>query len=129
MSEIKKDIQDKEDIVLLVNTFYNKVNNNDIIGPIFNEVMKVDWNHHLPKMYAFWGGIILNESGYAGNPIQVHLEISKQTVMSNSQFDEWIKLFEATIHELFEGERAEETIKRAKNIALVMLHKINMNPS
>ncbi|MEZ4841275.1 MAG: group III truncated hemoglobin [Flavobacteriaceae bacterium] len=53
----ENDITNKHDIELLVNTFYDKVKTNKIII-FFNDVAKVDWEHHLPKMYSFWASLL-----------------------------------------------------------------------
>jgi hemoglobin len=58
MTVEKKDIIDRTDIENLVNRFYDKVKKDDLIGFIFNDVAKLDWEKHLPTMYDFWEGII-----------------------------------------------------------------------
>lgn len=121
---MKNDITNKPDIELLVNTFYDKVKTNKIIGHIFNDVAKVDWEHHLPKMYSFWASLLLGEHSFSGNPMQKHIALSKLTTMSEVEFSEWLSLFIQTTDELFEGEKAEEAKIRAANIARLMLHKI-----
>lgn len=121
---MKNDITNRNDIELLVNTFYDKVKANPIIGHIFNDIAKVDWEHHLPKMYSFWASLLLGEHSFSGNPMQKHIELSKQTKMTNVEFSEWLLLFTQTTDELFKGEKAEEAKTRAANIARLMLHKI-----
>lgn len=124
---MKPDISSKEDIKLLVDTFYNKVQANTTLGYIFNDVAKLNWDEHLPKMYSFWGSLLLQEHTYAGNPMQIHVELSKITTMSLVEFSEWINLFYQTVNELFEGEIASEAKTRAANIARLMQHKIEIN--
>lgn len=121
---MKNDITNRPDIELLVNTFYDKVKTNKIIGHIFNDVAKVDWEHHLPKMYSFWASLLLGEHSFSGNPMQKLIALSKLTTMSEVEFSEWLSLFIQTTDELFEGEKAEEAKTRAANIARLMLHKI-----
>jgi hemoglobin len=121
---MKKDIANKEDIILLVNTFYDSVKENSILGYIFNDVAKIDWQTHLPKMYTFWGSLLLAEHSYEGNPMEKHITLSKITTMSETEFSEWLLLFTKTVDTLFEGETANEAKLRAGNIARLMLHKI-----
>ena len=45
---MKKDIENRGDIILLINTFYEKVKRDEVIGYIFNDVAKVNWEKHLP---------------------------------------------------------------------------------
>ncbi len=121
---MKEDIQSREDIVLLVDTFYNAVRENDTLNYIFEEVAKVDWKKHLPKMYSFWSSILLEEHSYAGNPMVKHIALSKITSMTTVEFDEWLSLFNNTVDALFEGPTATEAKLRAGNIARLMLYKI-----
>lgn len=121
---MKSDIVSRVDIELLVNTFYDKVKANPVIGFIFNDVVKVDWEHHLPRMYSFWASILLGETGFSGNPMQKHIELSRLTALTETEFSEWLLLFTQTTDELFEGQKAEEAKARAANIARLMLYKI-----
>ena len=63
------DIESKDDIILLVNEFYTKIQIDPIIGYIFTDVAKLDWNVHLPKMYSFWESILFGTGSYKGNPM------------------------------------------------------------
>ncbi|MBK9355272.1 MAG: group III truncated hemoglobin [Bacteroidetes bacterium] len=121
---MKNDITNKSDIKLLVDTFYDKVKANSTIGNIFNDIAKVDWQYHLPKMYSFWASLLLDEHSFSGNPMLKHIELSKLTPMTEIQFSEWLLLFTQTTDELFEGKKADEAKTRAANIARLMLHKI-----
>lgn len=121
---MKQDIESRDDIVLLVNTFYNLVKENNKLGYIFNDVAKIDWDSHLPKMYSFWASLLLAEHSFSGNPMEKHIALSKITSMTEVEFSEWLLLFTNTVDILFEGEKATEAKVRAGNIARLMLHKI-----
>lgn len=121
---MKRDIENRDDIILLVNTFYNAVKENKILGHIFNDVVKIDWDTHLPKMYSFWASLLLTERSFSGNPMEKHIALSKITSMTEIEFSEWLLLFTNTVDKLFEGEIATEAKLRAGNIARLMLHKI-----
>lgn len=121
---MKRDIENRDDIVLLVNTFYNSVKENNKLGNIFNDVAKIDWYTHLPKMYSFWASLLLAEHSFSGNPMEKHIALSKITSMTEVEFSEWLLLFTNTVDILFEGEKATEAKLRAGNIARLMLHKI-----
>ncbi len=121
---MKSDIQDRKDIELMVNTFYNKVRSNPVLGYIFDDVAKINRETHLPTMYSFWASILLGEHSFSGNPMQKHIALSKLTAMTEKEFSEWLQLFIQTVDELFLGERANEAKLRAGNIARLMLHNI-----
>src|SRR5688572_5638817 len=121
---MKVDISSSEDVKLLVDSFYNKVKLNPVIGFIFTDVAKVNWEHHLLKMYAFWESILLGGPPYGGNPMVPHIQLSKITPLTEKEFSTWLSLFNETMDELFEGPVANEGKARAANIAALMLYKI-----
>ncbi len=43
---MKTDIKNREDVSLLINTFYKKIRKDEILGPIFNGII-TDWDAHL----------------------------------------------------------------------------------
>jgi hemoglobin len=118
------DITTRNDVEKLVNTFYDKVKVNPLIGHVFGEVADVDWDVHLPIMYTFWASILLGEQSYHGNPMPKHIQLSRLTPMTDIQFTEWLRLFEETVDGLFCGEKADDAKIRAGNIARLMQHKI-----
>lgn len=121
---MKLDIENRDDIILLVNTFYNNVKKDKTIGYIFEEVANVNWDMHLPKMYSFWSSILLGEHSYTGNPMTIHMELSKLTAMTEKEFTAWLTLFTQTVDQLFAGNKANEAKERAANIARLMQYKI-----
>jgi hemoglobin len=112
------DIENEADVKLLVDLFYAKVQADALLNPIFNDVAQVDWAHHLPKMYAFWSGIILGKPGYAGQPWPAHAVLP----VSAEHFTRWLDLFKQTLDENFSGEGAV----RAKNAAGSIAHTFAM---
>jgi hemoglobin len=120
---MKHDIATESDIRLLIDTFYDKVKEDDVIGYIFNDIANVDWAHHLPKMYAFWSFILLGADSYQGNPMQVHRALHEKVRLTEAHFDRWLSLFHATVDELFEGALADEAKNRSKLIVLTWMPK------
>lgn len=116
-----KDIATLEDIQFLVNTFYGKVQEDDLIGPVFNEKIQDNWPVHLEKMYRFWQTVLLDAHTYSGAPFAPHafLPINQQ------HFERWLQLFKETILSHFEGTKANEAIWRAEKMAEMFQHKIN----
>lgn len=121
-----RDIESRADIILLVDTFYGKVKQNEVIGHIFSEVANVNWQNHLPMMYSFWSSILLREHSYTGNPMFKHVDLSHRYALTENDFQEWIKLFHKTVDELFEGDKAHEAKSRASTIAQLILQRIQL---
>jgi hemoglobin len=115
-----QDISNIQDIKILVNTFYDKVQKDDLIGPIFNQKMMGRWPEHLEKMYRFWQTILLEEHTYSGSPFPPH----KQLPVNQSHFDRWMEIFTSTTDSLFVGKLAEEAKVRAANMAYMFNYKI-----
>ena len=124
MNPAKKDIQTREDIELLVQTFYEKVIADPLIGRIFTEVIKVNWKKHLPVMYDFWENALFYSGTYSGNPMASHKRLHQIFPLKEEHFHRWIYLFTETVNELFEGEKASLAIQRAISISTVMKIKI-----
>ncbi|SDW82862.1 hemoglobin [Flavobacterium degerlachei] len=116
-----KDITTLEDIKLLVDTFYGKVQKDDFIGPIFNEKIANRWPDHLEKMYRFWQTILLEQHTYSGSPFPPH----KHLPIDKIHFDRWMQIFTTTVDVLFTGAIADEAKLRAKNMAEMFNYKIN----
>ncbi|MBL7802475.1 MAG: group III truncated hemoglobin [Saprospiraceae bacterium] len=111
------DIEFSEDVKKLVDTFYDKVRQDDVIGYIFNEVARVNWPEHLPRMYAFWEFLLLSHDTYRGNPLEKHWPVHEKSPFTAEHFDRWVALFQQSVDELFAGPRAQDAKFRAFAIA------------
>lgn len=107
------DITTEDDIKKLVHSFYGKVQEDERLGYIFNEVAGVDWDRHLPRMVDFWSNLLFQTGRYDGRPFRRHLPLP----IEKMDFGRWYKLFEETVDDLFEGEKAEYAKEMAGKIA------------
>jgi hemoglobin len=120
---MKKDIRNRKDIENLVNAFYEKVKTDEIIGYLFTDIAKVNWELHLPKMYDFWENVLFQSANYNGNPMVVHKNLHQKSTMNQAHFQQWRELFNQTVDSLFVGTKADEIKNRAMNISAVLMHK------
>lgn len=125
---LKKDIENREDLLLLLQAFYTKALNDDTIGHFFTDVVHLDLQVHIPVIADFWETILLNGRSYTGNAILPHLHINKLSPMEDKHFNRWLQLYSQTIDTLFQGQTAETAKQRALSIATIMRIKIK-NPS
>lgn len=116
---MKPDITNLEDIKLFVNKFYGKVQQDDLIGPVFNGVIK-DWGPHLEKMYQFWNAALFGVQGYRGNPFSKHAPLA----IEGKHFDRWLSLFSETIDAHFEGRIAIDAKNRAQLMSAMFLSRL-----
>jgi hemoglobin len=124
----KTDIHDREDIKILVDRFYEKVKKDNLIGPVFNDVVKVNWAKHLPVMYDFWDNAIFFSGTYNGNPLKTHTHLNRIAPLTPDHFNHWVTLFLQTVDELFTGEKANLAKQKATSIAKVMELKVLPQP-
>ncbi len=117
--ENRKDIEGLDDIILFVNIFYDKIQRDNLLGPIFNRVI-IDWNPHLQQMYAFWNAVLFGVPGFTGNPFAKHAPLP----IKSEHFEHWLSLFYDTIDSLFVGEMADNTKKRAETMAIMFQSKL-----
>jgi hemoglobin len=116
----KHDITSLDDIKLLVDTFYTKVAEDTLLGPVFNERLGDSWLPHLEKMYTFWQTLLLQEHTYNGASFPPHARLP----IDEKHFNEWLNLFTATVDSLFAGEKADEAKWRAGKMAEMFQYKI-----
>jgi hemoglobin len=120
---MKKDIEERADVSKLVRTFYGKVREDELIGPIFNGIVK-NWEEHLEHLTDFWEMVLLKSGPGAGkfNPMKVHHEVDVATdhVITDTHFETWLGLWMTTIEEEFEGKMAtfaeQHAVRMAHNI-------------
>jgi hemoglobin len=120
---MKKDIQDRDDIIKLVDAFYKKTKSDPTIGHIFTNVAHVNWELHLPRMYDFWENILFCTGNFDGNPMKTHKELNQKVPMDFTHFNRWNNLFKETVDGMFKGEKTEEIKVRAMNISKAMMDK------
>ncbi|MBS1580399.1 MAG: group III truncated hemoglobin [Bacteroidetes bacterium] len=116
----KKEIQNLIDIKLLVDSFYGKVREDDMLKDIFNNIIQNRWPQHLEKMYSFWQTVLLDEYTYNGTPFPPHAKLP----VEEEHFTRWLQLFNATVDEYFVGEKATRAKWQGERMAEMFLNKI-----
>ena len=122
-----KELENREDIKLLIDTFYKKILIDDKIGFFFTKVIKLDWSKHIPIMYDFWETTLLGVAKYKGNPMLKHIELNAMEAIKAEHFERWISIWKETIQENFVGEISEQAIKKAEQIGGLMKFKIEQH--
>ncbi|MES2138549.1 MAG: group III truncated hemoglobin [Bacteroidota bacterium] len=115
-----KEIVSIDDVKLLVDSFYTKVKEDELLANIFNDKIKDKWPEHLEKMYRFWQTVLLEEHTYFGSPFVPHAKLP----IEQMHFERWLFLFYETIDENFTGEKAKEAKWRSEKMADMFHHKI-----
>ncbi|MDG1333908.1 MAG: group III truncated hemoglobin [Crocinitomicaceae bacterium] len=101
-----KQIESRDDVQFLVESFYERVVQDDVLAPFF---INLDFDMHLPKMVNFWAFVLLDEAGYTTDVTEKHAHMR----LKQEHFDRWLALFNATVDAHFTGEKAELAKQRA----------------
>jgi len=117
-----RDIETLQDIQKMVDGFYGKVRQDELLGPIFEEKIGDHWDVHLEKMYRFWQTVLLEEGKtYFGNPFMKHAPLP----IFREHFDRWLHHWNDTLRAAFEGPKTEEAILRAEKMAYIFTVKLD----
>ncbi len=107
----------------LVEDFYGKIREDDLLGPIFADRI-ADWPPHLARMKAFWRSVLHNSGEFSGNPMLKHLAIPG---LELRHFARWLELFYQTLRDAEGDSNATQLVGgRARMIADSLLTAIAM---
>ncbi len=117
---MKRDIETREDLELLLGEFYKIAVADSEIGHHFAEL---DLAAHLPVIIDFWEKFLFGKPVYFGNPLAVHQILHEKSPLKLEHFQRWFEIFSQTVDKLFAGETADDAKLRAKMI----VHSLNRN--
>jgi hemoglobin len=109
----------------IVHTFYARIREDAVLGPIFEARLAGRWDVHLGKMVDFWSSIALKSGRYSGNPHAAHVSLG----LEPAHFQRWLGLFEDTVHQVCEGPAAAFFMDRAHRIASSLQIGLNIGPN
>lgn len=113
----------EESIAALVDTFYSRVREDAILGPVFERVVGDAWEPHLAKMRAFWSSLTLASGRYKGNPMMAHLMLMPR--IGAEHFDRWLALWRETTAELCPPQAAAKFVSKAETMGERLLATID----
>jgi hemoglobin len=119
---MKKDIENRADLELLLTEFYKIVPSDAEIGHHFDDL---DLAAHLPVIVDFWEKVLFGKHVYFGSPLLVHQQLNEKSPLKLEHFRKWVEIFSQTIDRFFAGEMAENAKLRAKMIAHSLNQRIN----
>ena len=124
---MKEDIRNAQDIRRLVSTFYEKLLQDEVFAHIFLEVAQIDVLDHVDVIVDFWDSVLFQAGKYKRNLVDIHLDINQKFNygLNEQHFNDWLSLFNATVDELFEGDKAKMAKDRALSIATIIKLKID----
>jgi hemoglobin len=106
----------------LVDRFYARVRQDELIGPVFNEAIGDHWPEHLARITAFWSSLLCGSGQYKGNPVAVHLELPRLTRL---HLDRWLELWARTTNEMLPPAEALMLQQKASRIGSRILETVD----
>lgn len=118
-------LDNRQHVNTLVRTFYGKIQDDDMLGPIFNSRIS-NWEDHFELLTDFWSTVLRLEISFKGNPARAHVEVDQATggTITPIHFGRWLQIWFETIDELFIGRNAQIVKDQARimstNLYLMM---------
>lgn len=120
MTFVKKDIENRDDLLQLMQEFYKKLLADPSINYLFTTVAKINLDHHFPVLVDFWDSVLFQSDTYHKNAMRPHLDLHQQSPLQKHHFETWLRYFKEAVDEGFEGANAFIIKERATSIATVM---------
>jgi hemoglobin len=118
-------VVNESSISVLVDRFYTRVRQDDILGPVFAREIGDQWEPHLETMRAFWSSLMLASGRYKGNPMMTHLLLLPR--IGAEHFERWLGIWKQTTAELFPPETAAIFVRKAQSMAERLLETIDQH--
>jgi hemoglobin len=116
-AERRPDLDTRERVCRFVDAFYARVLVDPILAPIFLDIAAIELDVHLPHIKDYWCKLLLGEAGYKRHTMNIHRQLHLKHELASSDFERWLRLFEATVEELFQGPGADRAKRVANTIA------------
>jgi hemoglobin len=127
---IHRDIETGDDCERLVRAFYRRALTDPVIGWLFTDVARLDLEAHVPRVASFWETILLGARSYGGGAFAPHAALNARARLRAGHFERWLWLWQQTVDELYEGERAELAKAHASRVARAFYDRLRpIDPS
>lgn len=124
MHDPLEDIQNRNDIERLVIAFYRRAFADELLGPIFTDIAKMDLEAHLPTMCDFWETVLFRAGSYRGNAFRPHARINSLEPLTWEHFEQWLSIWASTVNDLFDGSTADLAKQQAAQIATAIHRRL-----
>jgi len=119
-----RDIDDRAAIAELLTDFYGRAFRDELLGPVFVDVARMNLADHLPVMCDFWQTVLFRSGDYRRNAFHPHQRLHVQAQLTPAHFARWLALWRATVDDRHAGPKAELAKLQATRIAGSMCRRI-----
>jgi hemoglobin len=120
----RRDIDGREDITALLTDFYGRAFGDELLGPVFVDIARMDLAEHLPVMCDFWLTVLFHTGQYRRNALHPHQRLHSKAQLTPTHFDRWLTLWQATVDDRHVGAKADLAKLQATRIAGAMCRRI-----
>jgi hemoglobin len=113
----RPDIQTRHDCEQLVRVFYGAAFADDLLGPVFVDIAKLDLETHIPQITSFWESVLLGARSYSGGAFRPHVDLNREVALTGEMFQRWLEHWFATVDELYAGDVADTAKAHASRVA------------
>lgn len=117
MEPAQVDLSTRDDVYSLVSEFYRRAFDDELLGPIFIDVARLDLERHMPIMCDFWETVLFRAGLYHRNALALHVNLNEKVPLTAMHFDRWLELWVANVDEHYVGDKAELAKLQARRIA------------
>jgi hemoglobin len=115
------------DVVL---SFYARVRRDEVLGPLFEDAIGVDWDAHIERIVRFWLTATRLERSYDGGEfMRAHM---KHRSIRVEHIPRWLALFEATLAERCSPAQAgallDIAVRMAENVEIGLKRRDEHGP-
>jgi hemoglobin len=118
------DIRTHDDVVALIEAFYGEAFEDDLLGPVFVDVARMDLAEHMPVMCQFWETVLFRAGTYKRNALTVHVDLHERAALTPEHFGRWVDLWHATVDSRYAGPTAELAKVQGSRIAWSMSRRL-----
>ena len=124
MAVVTTDIATRADVAALLRDFYGRAFADDLLGPVFVEIARMDLEAHLPVMCDFWMTALFRTGEYRRNAFVPHAQLHALAHLTPAHFSRWLELWRQTVADRHCGRHADHAVVQAARIANSMSRRL-----
>lgn len=118
------DIACRADVEALLRDFYGRAFADDLLGPVFVDVARMDLEMHLPVMADFWMTALFRTGDYHRNAFVAHARLHALAHLTPAHFARWLALWQQAVDDRHVGTKADLAKVQAGRIATSMSRRL-----
>ena len=122
--QARADIAGRGDLAALLRDFYGRAFRDELLGPSFVDIARMDLDAHLPVISDFWETVLFRAGTYRRNALAPHQRLHSRADLTPAHFTRWLALWCATVDDRHAGPKAELAKLQGARIAGAMCRRI-----